>query len=160
VALRESLTLLAMVETVEELATFDELEPLAAALEAWDPHGEIAEDFTRARANAVEALRLLAAMAPGEEPRVARPQLLDQLGGGLRMVEKAWEQLEQAAELWSDALLAAHPGDDEALGRVQALWRMLAVARRGPLARPVSAALHDGREAGVAMAQAVAAAQG
>src|SRR4051812_5513758 len=29
VALRESLTLLAMVETVEELATFDELEPLA-----------------------------------------------------------------------------------------------------------------------------------
>jgi hypothetical protein len=33
------------------------------------------------------------------------------------------------------------------------------VARRGPLARPTSAALHDGREAGAAMAAAVTAAQ-
>jgi hypothetical protein len=160
VALRESLTLLAMVETLEELASFDELAPLAEALLAWEPQGEIAPEFTLARTRAHEALEALAALAPGEQPRIARPQLLDGIGGALRGLEQAWEQLEQAAELWSDQLLAAHPGDEASLERVQALWRMLAVARRGPLATPPSTALHAGREAGSAMAASIAEPQG
>jgi hypothetical protein len=155
VALRESLTLLAMVETLEELASFEELGPLEQALAGWDPQGELPDEFSRARERAREALTALAAYSPGDEPRVARPQLLDGIGGALRELEQAWELLEQAAELWSDALLGAHPGDEVALERVQSLWRMLAVARRGPLSRPPSAALHDGREAGAAMAAAV-----
>lgn len=157
VALREALTLLAMVETVEELASFDELADLEQALAAWhDGRGDRDAEFIRAQQQAVEALRALAALAPGDAPRVARPALLDQLGGALRELERAWEQLEQAAELWSDAHLATHARDDASVAEVQELWRMLGAARRGPLARPVSAALHDGREAGAAMAAAVA----
>lgn len=156
VALREALTLLAMVETMEELATFDELEPLAEALAAWHADdATLPEDLARTREGAVAAVRALLALAPGEEPRVARPGMLDALGGALRALELAWGRLEQQAELWSEARLAAHPGDDEVLGQVQALWRLLGVARRGPLARPASSALHDGREAGLAMAAAV-----
>jgi hypothetical protein len=160
VALRESLTLLARVETLEELASFEELAPLAEALDSWDPQGELTAEFTLARARARAALDALAAFAPGDEPRIARPQLLDGIGGALRELEQAWELLEQAAELWSDTLLGTHPGDDAALERVQVLWRMLAVARRGPLATPPSAALQAGREAGAAMAAEVADAPG
>lgn len=160
VALREALTLLAMVETLEELASFDELDQLIEALGAWDGDGDLPEGFAGARARAIEALRSLAALAPSDEARVARPQLLDQLGGALRALELAWEQLEQQAELWSDALLAARPDDANALEQVQALWRLLAVARRGPLAQPPSGALQAGREAGAAMATAVLDAQG
>ncbi|MCW2926078.1 MAG: hypothetical protein JWM86_46 [Thermoleophilia bacterium] len=157
VALRESLTLLAMVETVEELASFDELAPLAAALAAWHGSDDApdTEAFSRARASAAEAVTRLAALSPGEAARVARPQLLDAIGGAIRDLEKHWEQLEQQAELWSDTLLAGSAGDTDALARVQALWTLLGVARRGPLARPVSSALTDGREAGLALATAV-----
>lgn len=157
VALREALSLLAMVETMEELATFDELEPLAEALAGWHAQDEsLPQELVRARSRAVEAVRGLLALSPGDAPRVARPGLLDRLGGALRELDQAWGLLEQQAEAWSQARLAEHPGDEQVLSEVQALWRMLAVARRGPLARPASSALHDGREAGLAMAAALA----
>ncbi len=161
VALRESLTLLAMVETVEELASFDELAALDAELRAFAGAGEdeAGEQLVRARARALEALDRLRALEPGDEPRMARPQLLDELGGALRELEKRWEQLEQAAELWSDAYLDQHGRDEESVALVQSLWRTMSVARRGPLAGKVATALHEGREAGVAMAAAVAGAQ-
>lgn len=157
VALREALTLLAMVETLEEVASFDELEALGEALATWQPDERepLPDQFARSRANALQALSTLRALAPGDEPRMARPQLLDELGGALRELERAWESLEQAAELWSDSLLASHPDDSSALEHVQELWRLLGSARRGPLLRPPSAALHAGREAGAAMAASV-----
>lgn len=160
VALREALTLLAMVETLEELAAFDELAPLADALSDWHADTELPDGFARARAQALEALEALAGLAPDEGPRVARPQLLDQLGMALRDLEHAWQQLEQQAEIWSDALLGARPDDTAAVEQVQVLWRLLAIARRGPLSQPPSMALQAGREAGAAMATAVFEAQG
>ncbi|MCW2921248.1 MAG: hypothetical protein JWL76_1122 [Thermoleophilia bacterium] len=174
VALRESLTLLAMVETVEELASFAELPGLDAELRAFGGDGvldaaasgdaagagETDEDpaavLVRARSRALEALDQLRALEPGDDPRMARPQLLDELGGALRELEKRWEQLEQAAELWSDAWLERHERDEASVELVQSLWRSLSIARRGPLAGKVASALHEGREAGVAMAAAVA----
>lgn len=162
VALRESLTLLAMVETVEELASFDELAPLRDALSAWraDDGSPLPDPFVRAREQALTALEGLLELAPGESARVARPGLLDRLGAALRELERTWELLEQAAELWSDAQIAAHPNERATLERVQGLWRVLGIARRGPLLRPISGALHDGREAGVAMAASIADAAG
>ncbi len=158
VALRESLTLLAMVETVEELASFDELGALDAELRAFtsDDAAEFGDDLSRVRARALVSLAELRALEPGDGPRMARPQLLDALGGALRELERVWEQLEQAAELWSDAHLATHGRDAASVELVQSFWRILGIARRGPLARPVATALHEGREAGVAMASAVA----
>lgn len=161
VALREALTLLSMVETLEERAAFEQADQLSRELAAWEPpDGELEPAFARARADAIRTLAELAALAPGEEPRLARPQLLDSVGGALRSLERAWERLEQGAEIWSDALLARHRGDDAAVAQVQELWQLLAGARRGPLAQPASAVLHDGREAGAALAAAVLAAQG
>ena len=162
VALRESLTLLAMVETVEELASFDELAALDADLRAFpgDDAVELGEPLTHARTRALDALDRLRALEPVDDhPRMARPQLLDELGGALRELEKRWEQLEQAAELWSDAWLQAHGRDEASVALVQSLWRTMSVARRGPLAGKVATALHEGREAGVAMAAAVAGTQ-
>lgn len=161
VALRESLTLLAMVETVEELASFDELGALDAELRAFGAADdvELGEPLSHARTRALDALDQLRALEPGDEPRMARPQLLDELGGALRELEKRWEQLEQAAELWSDAWLEQHSRDEASVQLVQSLWRTMSVARRGPLAGKVATALHDGREAGVAMAAAVAGTQ-
>lgn len=158
VALRESLTLLAMVETVEELASFTHLTELDAELRAFPGVDgiELGDPLSRARTRALEALDQLRALEPGEEPRMARPQLLDALGGALRELEKRWEQLEQAAELWSDAYLERHGRDDASVELVQSLWRTMSVSRRGPLAGKVATALHEGREAGVAMAAAVA----
>lgn len=158
VALRESLTLLAMVETVEELASFGDLEALETALRAFTSTDgiELDETFLRAHARALDAIAGLRALEPSDEPRMARPQLLDQLGGALRELEQQWERLEQAAELWSDAYLEANGRDDASVELVQSLWRTLSIARRGPLAGKVATALHEGREAGVAMAAAVA----
>ena len=164
VALRESLTLLAMVETVEELASFGQLAQLDTDLRAFQIDGvadvgaalEPAGALAHARTRALEALDALRALEPGDEPRMARPQLLDELGGALRELEKRWEQLEQAAELWSDAWLDLHERDEASVDLVQSLWRTMSVARRGPLAGKVATALHEGREAGVAMAAAVA----
>lgn len=157
VALRESLTLLAMVETVEDLASFGELPGLDAELRAFpgEAQVELPDALVRARARGLEALAALRAFEPGDEPRMARPQLLDALGGALRELEKAWELLEQAAELWSDAHLEANGRDEASVELVQGLWRTMSIARRGPLSRPVATALHEGREAGVAMASAV-----
>lgn len=158
VALREALTLLAMVETLEELASFEALPELAAQLGAWDGHGmDMGPEFVDARDGALQALATLVGLAPSdEEPRIARPGVLDDIGAALRELERAWELLEQAAEQWSDAHLQAHPQQQpEALARVQGLWRLLGTARRGPLERPPSVALRAGREAGAAMAAAV-----
>ncbi|MCW2925658.1 MAG: hypothetical protein JWM98_3062 [Thermoleophilia bacterium] len=157
IALRESLVLLAMVETVEELASFDVLAKLATGLAAWSGHGTpLPADYAPVRARALAALDALAGLSSGDAPRVARTQLLDAYGAALRELEHAWEALEQQAELWSDAHLGAHPGDAEALGQVQELWQLLGEARMGPLSRTAAAALHDAREAGVAMAADVA----
>ena len=158
VALREALALLAMVETLEELASFDVLAPAARELRDWQGDGEaLTDQFSRAREAALTALAQLEALAPGDAPRVARPALLDSIGGALRELERAWELLEQAAEAWSDALLASRPGDGDALALVQGLWRLLGAVRRGPLAQPPSTALHAGREAGIAMAASISA---
>lgn len=158
-ALRESLTLLAMVETVEELAAFTALGELDAELAAWEPLPAEEVDpaaLVRARDRAREALGALAALAP-VEARMARTERLDELGAALRALDSAWAALEQAAEAWSDAVLAATQRSDDAVNVVQVLWRSLAAGRGGPLARPVSAALHEAREAGTLMASAVAA---
>jgi hypothetical protein len=159
VAMREALALLAMVETVEELASFAAIDEVRTALSAWSSDLLApSERFSRARASALGALEVLAALAP-DEVRVARTQRLDELGAALRSLETHWGGLEQAAEAWSDALLERRGSDDEAASReVQALWRLLADVRRGPLSRPVATALHEGREAGVAMAAAIASA--
>lgn len=158
-ALRESLTLLAMVETVEELASFDQLPPIAEQLAAWEPmpHADVdASGLAVARGRARAALEGLVALAP-VEARMARTTRLDELAAALRGLDAAWAALEQAAEGWSDAILAATDRSDAAVEVVQALWRALAAGRSGPLARPVSGALHEAREAGASMAAAVAA---
>ncbi len=155
VALRESLTLLAMVETVEDLASFPLLPQLDADLRAFEIDPETGDALSHARTRALEALDALRALEPGDVPRMARPQLLDELGGALRELEKRWEQLEQAAELWSDAWLERHERDAASVELVQSLWRTMSGARRGPLAGKVATALHEGREAGVAMAAAL-----
>jgi hypothetical protein len=156
VALREALTLLAMVETVEDLAAFDELDAIAGALRSWSaPQGEPAEALDVPRASACGALEALSQLAPGEL-RMARPQRLDELGGALRELERTWAQLEAASELWCDELLARRGNDEHVVVEaVQSLWRVLGSARRGPLSQPVATALHEGREAGVSMAAAV-----
>jgi hypothetical protein len=162
VAVRESLVLLAMVETVEELASFGALGEARAALGSWPLDAEADElsgALAGARERAVAAIDALAAIAPSDV-RMARPQRLDELGAALRGLEQAWTTLEAAAEQWSDAQLAAGgAGDPVVAEQVQELWRTLGLVRRGPLARPVSAALHEAREAGAAMAAAVAGAQ-
>lgn len=158
-ALRESLTLLAMVETVEELASFEQLPDLAAQLGTWQPlpaDGVDTGNLLLAGERAREALGALAALAPAEA-RVARTGRLDELGAALRALDGTWAALEQAAEAWSDAVLAATERSDAAVEVVQALWRILAAGRGGPLARPVSGVLHEAREAGTSMAAAVAA---
>lgn len=156
-ALREALTLLAMVETVEELASFEELGGIEQELAAWSPPegADLPEPFSHARERALTALRALAALAP-EDPRMAQTSILDALGAALRELEQAWEQLERAAEHWSDAQLEPDPTDSARITVVQELWRVLSGARRGPLVKPVSTALHEGREAGAAMAAAIA----
>lgn len=159
VALRESLTLLAMVETVEELASFDRIEDVVEQLGLWaDTHADADTVLAAAIERGRRALEQLSVLAPGGSTRVARPGLLDQLGGALRALEATWEQLEQAAEIWSDAQLAgaAGGGAGPMLEPVQELWRVLGSVRNGQLREPVGAALHAGREAGTAMASAVA----
>ncbi|MCB0878248.1 MAG: hypothetical protein KDC46_04625 [Thermoleophilia bacterium] len=159
-ALREALTLLAMVETVEELASFDELQGMIDSLDAWSvPEGLDADAGALAPAQERARARVaaLASLAP-TEVRVARTQHLDALGAALRELEAAWTELERHAEAWSDALLAASGDDPAAVAAVRSLWEALGTARRGPLARPISTALHEGREAGASMAAAVASA--
>ncbi|MCW2973292.1 MAG: hypothetical protein JWN72_1565 [Thermoleophilia bacterium] len=159
-ALRESLTLLAMNETLEELASFGEVTGLSDALKAWldaAPAGTVSDLFIEAVAAAnahVDALLALDTAQRG--PRIATTARLDQLGGVIRELEKSWERLEQQAELWSDQQLAATDNDPATVAVVQDLWRLLGHARRGPLAQPVSSAIHGGREAGTALAAAIA----
>lgn len=158
VALRESLTLLAMVETVEELASFEELASLETDLRAFPGEAvvDLDELFVRAHERALESVTGLRALEPADDaPRMARPQRLDELGAALRELERAWQSLEQAADIWSEAHLAAHDRSDDAVALVQSLWRTMSIARRGPLARQVATALHEAREAGIAMAAAV-----
>ncbi len=156
VALREALVLLAMVETIEELASFDELEAIGGALREWSPAVGDAAALAPARERATAAVQTLAALAPADA-RVARTERLDELGAALRELEQAWVALEQASEAWSDALLADEQVEQsQARDVVQELWRVLGLGRRGPLARPVSTALHEAREAGTSMAAAVA----
>jgi hypothetical protein len=157
VALREALTLLAMVETIEELAAFADLDEIASRLDAWAPDPALDTDLDTlepARAHAGAQLRALAALAPNEI-RIARTQLLDALGAALRELESAWTKLERCAEAWSDTLLAASSDDPAAVAAVRDLWEVLGTLRRGPLSRPISAALHEAREAGTSMAAAV-----
>jgi hypothetical protein len=170
VALREALTLLAMVETIEELAAFDELLGVDGALDGWVAAanaavGDVPDapstdgSFAGARAAALDAAAALAALAPGEA-RMARPQRLDELGALLRELDKRWTELELAAEAWCDALLAASGEDATTFGPlVTELWRVLGTVRRGPLGQPISAALHEAREAGASMAASLGSSQ-
>lgn len=158
-AMRETLALLAMTETLEELASFAQLGPLHDELQTWrhrvDAEHQLARDLERA----ASALERLHELAPPEHGRVARTQILDDIGMRLRELERCWEHLEQSAELWSDEQLAAAPTSevrDERLTSVQELWRVLGGGRRGPLATPAATAVHAGREAGVAFAAAIA----
>lgn len=160
-ALRESLALLAMVETVEELASFDATGALRTELAAWVPPVGAAQTaidgVNDARDRALVALDAVTQLDPGDEPRIARTSMLDALAAALRALEDVWQRLEQAAELWSDAHRAAHRDGADAMTAIQDLWRMLGAARRGPLRTPVATSLHSGREAGVAMAAELAA---
>ena len=157
IALREAFTLLAMTETLEELASFEASAALADELEAWVGRVQPGDDALEAGiARSATALRELAALAPSEV-RVARPAVLDELGGALRALETAWMVLEQAAVAWSDAQLdpdGAPTGDSRET--VPALWKVLGAARAGALRFPASTALQEGREAGVALAKAAA----
>ncbi|MCW2956602.1 MAG: hypothetical protein JWO69_1471 [Thermoleophilia bacterium] len=156
VALREAFTLLAMTETLEELASFEASEALADQLEGWVETVQPGDAALKAAiARGAAALRALSAIAPDDTVRVARPQLLDQLGGGLRALEQAWMSLEQAAVAWSDAQLDASGAPiGDARTNVPALWKVLGEARKGALRQPAGAALKDGREAGLALAKA------
>lgn len=161
VALREALVLLAMVETVEDLASFPQLDEMLESLRSWSPHGgdgALAIDaapLEATRDEATRAVTALAALAP-TDARMARTQRLDELGAALRELERAWTALEAAAETWSDELVAERGSDDAAVVEtVQSLWRALGAVRHGPLARPISTALHEARESGAAMAAAV-----
>lgn len=156
-AMRETLALIAMTETLEELASFDALDELRAGMIAWIQRVDPAQPLAREFANADAVLGRLAAIAPPDEGRIARTQILDTIGMVLRELEDRWQHLEQAAELWSDAHLeAAGDAREAALADVQELWRVLGMARRGPLATPAATAVHAGREAGVALAAAIA----
>jgi hypothetical protein len=160
-AMREALTLLAMTETLEELAGFGEIRGLSGALKAWldAAPGELPDALVEAVAAANALLDVLLELeGVTGEARVATTARLDHLSGVIRDLERMWEKLEQQAELWSDAQLELHKAEpDEAIvARVQDLWRLLGHARRGPLAQPVSAAIHGGREAGTALAAAIA----
>jgi hypothetical protein len=166
VAMREALTLLAMTETLEELAGFGEVRGLSDALKSWldaAPAGTVDDLFVEAVAAAnahLDALTALdAASGAAGATHMATTRRLDQLGGVIRELERSWERLEQQAELWSDTHLAAQANSAAAVALVQDLWRLLAHARRGPLAQPVSAAIHGGREAGTALASAIAEAE-
>ncbi len=156
VALREALALLAMVETLEELASFGTLDEVVRDLSTWSS-GLLApsERFDAARTGALEALERLYALAP-TDVRVARTQLLDAIGAALRVLDTRWSALEQAVEAWSDALLAREGSDSPvAVEQVRGLWELLARVRRGPLSRSVATALHEAREAGIAMAASI-----
>lgn len=165
-AMREALTLLAMTETLEELAGFGEVRGLGGALKAWldAVPGEVPVALVESVAAANALLDVLTGLeGAAGEVRVATTARLDHLSGVIRELERAWERLEQQAELWSDAQLALHEAaagegraDEAIVARVQDLWRLLGHARRGPLAQPVSAAIHGGREAGTALAAAIA----
>ncbi|MCW2961305.1 MAG: hypothetical protein JWM25_42 [Thermoleophilia bacterium] len=156
VALRECFTLLAMTETLEELASFEQSRQLADTLDAWIRENA-PDDATlvQAAATSTAALRALAELAPSDSARIARTQLLDEIGGALRTLENTWMALEQAAVAWSDSQLdASGTPIGDARERVPALWRVLGEARRGPLQSPASTALQHGREAGLALAAA------
>jgi hypothetical protein len=161
-ALREALALLAMTETLEELASFDTLATCRDELQTWvrsmagvgaDVEPSLREHIDRAAA----ALDALASLAPPATGRVARTTQLDTIGEALRVLENQWQLLEQAAELWSDAQLADAdaPDHSDRVDRVRHLWQALSRARRGPLATNPATAVHAGREAGVALAKAI-----
>jgi hypothetical protein len=159
-----------MVETIEELAAFDELAGVDEALTSWvaAADAEVVDvadapstvgSFAGARASALAAAASLAALAPGEA-RMARPQRLDELGAAMRELDKRWTHLEQEAAAWCDALLAAAGEGASTFGPlVTELWRVLGTVRRGPLGQPVSAALHEAREAGSSMAASLGSSQ-
>ena len=159
-ALREALLLLALVEAIEEHAMFDEIHTTREALAAWQPTAAAPDPrLVTERDDSLAALDAVAALDLSGVPRVARTQRLDELGGALRSLAARWEQLEESAAGWSDAVLAAAQGDAEATTAAQhdvsSLWGVLGRARRGPLAAPVSDAMHAGRQAGAALADAV-----
>lgn len=112
-ALRESLTLLAMAETLEELAAVDQVPVIRTELEAWGgDHLQPGEAPDAPLATSIDAalgaLDALATLAPTDDaPRLATTTVLDTLGAALRDLDTAWGRLEQAAEGWSDAQMAA-----------------------------------------------------
>ncbi|MCW2949405.1 MAG: hypothetical protein JWN41_418, partial [Thermoleophilia bacterium] len=111
VAMREALTLLAMTETLEELAGFGEIRGLSGALRSWldaAPSDTVSDLFVEAIAAANAHLDALTALdTTTGAPRIATTSRLDQLSGVIRDLERIWERLEQQAELWSDERLAA-----------------------------------------------------
>lgn len=162
-ALRESLVLLAMMEALEQQLAPLTLRDLIDGLIEWQTAvrearesgytpGMVEQDeITTQLWRNVELLQQIQTDVgdPDDEPRMAGPQRLDRLGGQLRELERTWEALESAAATWIDAV-----GDAES-PLVGKLWTTLALARRGPLAAPVSAVIEDGRRAGAALAEEV-----
>jgi hypothetical protein len=158
-ALREACTLLAMCETLEELASVGIASQARDELAAWRDAPGQPVDTSALHApikRATEALSTLIETVPDDDSvRVARPPLLDAIGSALRTLELSWTTLEQHGERWSDEALASRTDDADVVEQVQSLWRTLALARRGPLSHAPSEALHGGREAGLALASAI-----
>lgn len=159
-ALRETFSLLAMVETLEELASFEQLKPISDSLKAFtlpsnDDLTSLQDGFTRARNDALASLNQLIKLAPSDT-RVARTSILDEVSAAIRDLERSWLVLEQRSQEWCDAYLASAQREDAAIKTVRELWTILSTARSGPLSRPISTALNDGREAGRSLAASVA----
>lgn len=160
-AFREALTLLAMAEALEELADPDTLDELVTALDAWceragDDAGraDIVAAVAKSTVRTIDLIRVIDGGTDEEGvaagARIATPIELDRIGGMLRELDREFTATERAAERWAQSSWE----DDREL--VEALWATLSIARRGPLRTPVSAALEQGREAGTALADAVA----
>ena len=168
-ALREALALVSMAEAIEELADPETLDELVSGLDAWCERASAGADMdepadanadadggARARANVIAAVAKsvvrtidLIRVIDGNGARIATPLELDRIGGLLRELEREFTSTERAAERWAQG---SWDSDREL---VEGPWTALSVARRGPLRQPVSAALEQGREAGLALAAQV-----
>lgn len=161
-ALREALALVSMAEAIEELADPEALEALANGMDAWCERADAGSEDRDGAASAARG-EIIAAVAKsvvrtidllkvidGDGARIATPLELDRIGGLLRELEREFTSTERAAERWIQG--GAWESDRDL---VEGLWSALSRARRGPLKIPVSAALEQGREAGLALAAQV-----
>lgn len=161
-AVRETFTLIAMLETLEDRLGPAALAELDGALIAWlDSWRELTNDAVGvALTTAIDAARAQVAAATDltavVEPRIATVAKLDTLATQLQALEVAWAALEAAANTWSEATFPDTydhgPDAERRRGAVQVLWEALQLARRSVLREPATALLQAAREAGAALA--------